>query len=152
MAFDCTSQEKEAHGYVVYAVQEVSKASVKGGSNRAAIVPEMNVVVWSPVHARLSFPSTIVTENMQWGRHACQAPYLTTPTNLFAQSNRVSIRYTKTPGTVIEPTFPTASSNSHLILETIDLSKYAHSRTTLAVRRCPILLSSWFCPGWFRSC
>ena len=45
MAFDCTSQEKAAHGHVVYAVQEVSKNSIKGGPKTAAIVPEMSVVL-----------------------------------------------------------------------------------------------------------
>jgi hypothetical protein len=33
VAFDCTSQEKAAHGHVVYAVQEVSKTASKGAQN-----------------------------------------------------------------------------------------------------------------------
>jgi hypothetical protein len=32
-AFDCTSQEKAAHGHVVYVVQEVSKTASKGAQN-----------------------------------------------------------------------------------------------------------------------
>jgi hypothetical protein len=33
VAFDCTSQEKAAHGHVVYAVQEMSKTASKGAQN-----------------------------------------------------------------------------------------------------------------------
>jgi hypothetical protein len=33
VAFDCTSQEKAAHGHVAYAVQEASKAASKGAQN-----------------------------------------------------------------------------------------------------------------------
>jgi hypothetical protein len=33
VAFDCTSQEKAAHGHVAYAVQEVSKTVSKGAQN-----------------------------------------------------------------------------------------------------------------------
>ena len=40
--FDCTSQEKAAHGHVVCAVQEVSETASKG-LKTAAIVPEMSV-------------------------------------------------------------------------------------------------------------
>ena len=45
VAFDCMSQEKAAHGHVVYAVQEGVKNSVNGGPKTAAIVPEMSVVL-----------------------------------------------------------------------------------------------------------
>jgi hypothetical protein len=34
LAFDCTSQEKAAHGHVVYAVQDVSKTASKGCPKR----------------------------------------------------------------------------------------------------------------------
>src|SRR5271154_2925658 len=33
VAFDCTSQEKAAHGHVVYALREVSKTASKGAQN-----------------------------------------------------------------------------------------------------------------------
>jgi hypothetical protein len=41
VAFDCSSQEKAAHGHVVCAVQEVSKQCQRGPKT-AAIVPEMS--------------------------------------------------------------------------------------------------------------
>ena len=40
VAFDCTSQEKAAHGHVAYAVQEASKTASKG-LKTAHFVPEM---------------------------------------------------------------------------------------------------------------
>ena len=43
--FPGTSQEKAAHGHVVYAVQRGVKNSVKGRPKMAPFVPEMSVVL-----------------------------------------------------------------------------------------------------------
>jgi hypothetical protein len=56
VAFDCASQEKAAHGHVVYAVQEVSKTASKGAQNGSYCPGNERCEVKSlPVRCRFQF-------------------------------------------------------------------------------------------------
>jgi hypothetical protein len=56
--FDCTSQEKAAHGHVTYAVQEVSKTASKGVQNGTLCPGNERCAAKSlPVRCRFRFSS-----------------------------------------------------------------------------------------------